>query len=147
MHSASIFALLALAAPLIPTASAHYANMGLDNVSCYLLNGVKGTPEGDLVVVNKNGTWYDHDDVSRSGTVTVVHNQTDYDNLDTHPKIGIICAPDDLDWFGLGITYEEMEPSDEEFYSDKQTVYEMRTAYGQSKPSLTCIIKICRNNK
>ncbi|OAA41620.1 Piso0_000007-like protein [Cordyceps fumosorosea ARSEF 2679] len=43
-------------------AHAHYASMGLDGVSCYIYNGIKGTPDGHMIIRNSNGTWVDHDD-------------------------------------------------------------------------------------
>lgn len=99
--------------------------MGLDSVSCYIYNNIKGTPEGHMIVRNTNNTWYDNDDMTNSngGTVTVIRSQQEYDQLEVQTKTGIVCVPDTIDVTGIGIPYVEMEPSDESFYGDGATVY------------------------
>lgn len=118
----------------------HYANMGLDGISCYIYNGIAGTAYGHMIVRNGNGTWYDHDDLANSGNITVVTSQEDYDKLPIKTKIGIVCAPDSLDTTGLGVPYVEMEPTDEEFYATEPTVY---TRTFDKRWGIVCIIKFC----
>ncbi|KAK0737984.1 hypothetical protein B0T18DRAFT_307646, partial [Schizothecium vesticola] len=106
------------------SATAHYANMGLPGVSCYIYDDIKGTPQGHMIVRNANGTWYDHDDRSIYGNVTVIHEQADYNALSVKTKTGIVCVPDDVGGTDIGIPYVEMEPSDEEFYGGLPTVFQ-----------------------
>lgn len=131
--------IMTAAAFVVSAAHAHYANMALDDVSCYIYNGIKGTADGHMIIRHENGVWVDHDDVNNHGNVTVIKSQSDYDNLDTKPKIGIVCAPDNVDSAEIGIPYVEMEPTDEDFYSDEQTVY---TGLPE-RPY--CIFMFCRN--
>jgi hypothetical protein len=78
--------MLLLKHPLVVTAmvsgaaDAHYANMGQDSVSCYIYDGIKGTPHGDMIVKYNNNTWVDRDDPKRQGTITP---QTDITSLVT----------------------------------------------------------------
>jgi hypothetical protein len=141
MFPRALIAAFALTTSLV---SAHYANMGMKDVTCYIYNGIKGTPNGHMIVRNANGTWYDHDDASKTGTITVVHDQAEYDRLPVKTKIGIVCAPDNTDTTEIGIPYVEMEPSDAEFYSTEQTVY-TRSLVGK-RFKLECVIKFCRGD-
>jgi len=61
------------AALTISAVAAHSANMGMDGVSCYIYNGIRGTPDGHMIVRNANGTWFDHDNKTNYGTITVIH--------------------------------------------------------------------------
>lgn len=146
MQLKSLFAITLLAGSSV----AHYANMGLDNVSCYIYNGIKGTENGHMIVRLSNGTWYDSNDLSNRGSITVVRLQKEYDDLPTKTKVGIVCAPDDVDTTEIGIPYVEMEPTDEDFYKDENTLYETSQKNDSfsgpvAKPQLTCIIRFCRN--
>lgn len=87
----SLRSAITVAALIISAANAHYANMTLDGVSCYIYDGIAGTPDDHMIVRNNYGTWYDHDDPAKHGDITVVHSQADYDTLPTKPKIGIVC--------------------------------------------------------
>jgi len=123
--------------------AAHYANMGMDGVSCYIYNGIKGTPDGHMIVRNANGTWVDHDNKTNGGTITVIHSQRDYDQLEVKTKVGIVCAPDSTETTEIGIPYVEMEPTDADFYSSEQTVY---TSVRLGKRwEMTCILRFCKN--
>jgi hypothetical protein len=131
------------------TTTAHYANMGMDGISCYIYNGIKGTPAGHMIVRDSsNNTWFDNDDRSNRGNVTVVRSQGDYDALEVKTKIGIVCVPDEIDIAGIGIPYVEMEPSDEEFYGGRETVYESSRVGvgGNTRDGLVCIIRFCRGD-
>jgi len=145
---------LVIISAVTPT-RAHYANMGMDGVSCYIYNGIKGTPAGHMIVRdsnnnNNNNTWLDNDDRSNRGTITVVRSREDYDSLKVKTKIGIVCVPDGIDIAGVGIPYVEMEPSDEEFYRGGETVYQSSPVGvgvgvgGNTRDGLFCIIRFCR---
>jgi hypothetical protein len=90
--------------------------MGQDGVSCYIYNGIKGTPQGHMIVKHANNNWIDYDYKSRHDAITTMHSQPEYDALETQTKVGIVCCPDDVDYVG-------MEATDEEFNGGKQTVY------------------------
>lgn len=135
-------AILIATAMISGAVNAHYANMGQDGVSCYIYNGIKGTPQGHMIVKHADNTWIDYDDESRHGSITTVHSQPEYDALETKTKVGIVCSPDDVDINTIGIPYVEMEATDEEFYGGKQTVY--TPVVGLSKRIYwSCVITFC----
>ncbi|CAI5760117.1 unnamed protein product [Candida verbasci] len=123
---------------------AHFANMDLDGVSCYILDGIEGTTPGDAIAINSTH-WHDHDDPSKKGSVTVVTSQEEYLDLPTHPKIGIVCSPDEIDLSSIYIPYAEMEPTDEEFYQNNATVYQANED-PQSRFRFKCVIEFCRGS-
>ena len=127
-------------------ATAHYANMAIEGVSCYIYNGIKGTPDGHMIVRNANGTWFDHDDKANYGYITVVHAQREYDQLPVKTKIGIVCAPDDVTSTNIGIPYAEMEPSDADFYAGEQTVYTRAVGERGIKAVVICVMLFCSDD-
>lgn len=42
----SLSYIITMVALTASAATAHYTSMGMDGVSCYIYNGIKGTPEG-----------------------------------------------------------------------------------------------------
>ncbi|CUM66628.1 uncharacterized protein PRCAT00004299001 [Priceomyces carsonii] len=103
-----------------------------------------------MIVRRANDSWFDSSDPSKSGTITRIYSQEDYDNLLFKPKIGIVCAPDDIDTTEIGIPYVEMEPTDEDFYKPNNTIYNSgqdvtRRNNLSKRIQFTCIIRFCRN--
>lgn len=146
MLTSPIKTLLALALAS-GSVTAHYANMGLPGVSCYIYNDIKGTTQGHMIVRNTNGTWYDHDDHSNHGNVTIIHGQADYDALPVKTKTGIVCVPDDVGGTDIGIPYVEMEPSDEEFYGGLPTVFQRGLKQLGRRITFRCIISFCLSSE
>lgn len=101
-----------------------------------------------MIVRLANGTWYDHDEPTNSGNITVIKLQAEYDALPIKTKIGIVCAPDDVDSTEIGVPYVEMEPSDADFDREDNTIYQ-RSARELSRLykrfQITCIIRFCKN--
>ena len=66
---------------IISIVSAHYANMGLEGVGCFIYDGMKDTTPGHMIVRTNNGSWHDHNEPTNNGSVTHILDQAAYDDL------------------------------------------------------------------
>lgn len=134
------FSVLLAATALASPVPHHYDQLDDPSLTYYWYNGTHSATVGEFIV--KSGAQWHSLQTNRSGNVVTLHNKADYDALSEKPYTGMLAAPVDVDFDGLGVPYMEDFTSADDF----KKAEDAPAGPGiHEKPQASCIIKFFRN--
>ncbi|KAI8337877.1 hypothetical protein BC941DRAFT_423900 [Chlamydoabsidia padenii] len=126
------FSLLAIASVLIAGASAHMEQLESGLIDYYWLKGSDGST-GQWLSFNST-SWQSLSKPDNNGVVVHITSPKQFNSIHPTPENGLFSVPKDSQIGDLAVFYDHDAKNDKQ--ADKPI----------ERPSLSCIIKLCRNS-